>query len=269
METTSRVPSVAGMFYPAEAPLLRREVTGLLETDAEPHRLLACLAPHAGYLYSGGVAGRVFGHLELPATVVVMGPNHTGLGARVALAPHADWQTPVGPVTVDRRLRDLLLARLPGAALDERAHWREHSIEVMLPFLALRRPGVQIVPLCLAHLGLVQCLELAEALAEVVAEVGDIGLVASSDMSHYVPDDVARQLDHRALEPLLARDPTGLYETVHREDITMCGVVPATVALAAANRLGASDAHLVAYATSGDVTHDRAAVVGYAGVCIH
>lgn len=267
--TTVRPPTVAGTFYSADPARLEHEVTSLLAAaDTATHPLLACIAPHAGYLYSGGVAGQVFGHLELPPTVLVLGPNHTGLGEQVALAPQDEWATPLGTIAVDRVLRNQLLARLPGATLDDRAHWREHSIEVLLPFLAMRRPGVQVVPICLAHLGLEQCLELGQVIAEVVAG-GDIGIVASSDMSHYVSDDTARRLDHRALAPVLDLDPSGLYETVHREGITMCGVVPATVALAAAIQLGASGAHLVDYATSGDVTHDRAAVVGYAGVCIH
>ncbi len=269
MTTTLRPPAVAGTFYSADPARLEREVRGLLAASEPPtHPLLACIAPHAGYLYSGGVAGRLFGHLELPPTVLVLGPNHTGLGARIALAPQDGWVTPLGEVAVDHELRDRLATHLPGSARDDRAHWREHSIEVMLPFLALHRPGIQVVPICLAHLGLEQCLELGRAVAAVVSG-GDIGIVASSDMSHHVSDNTARRLDHLALAPALELDPNGLYDTVHREGITMCGVVPATVALAAAIQLGATGAHIVAYATSGDVTHDRTAVVGYAGVCIH
>jgi AmmeMemoRadiSam system protein B len=163
-----------------------------------------------------------------------------------------------------------VLTAFPGAELDERAHTREHSIEVQLPFMHHRRPDMEILPITLKHLSLEDCLRLGETLARIITEIGEpIGIVASSDMSHYQPDDVARRLDHMAIDAALERDPTSLYETVHREGITMCGVIPATVALEAANRLGAAGAHLVAYATSGDTSGDYSAVVGYAGVCIH
>jgi hypothetical protein len=171
---------------------------------------------------------------------------------------------------VDRDLADRLLDASPRAELDSDAHHREHSIEVQLPFILRRRPDAVIMPVCLKHLDLDGCLELGHALASVIADLDEpVGIIASSDMSHYQSDDVARRIDHMAIEPVLERDPEGLYDTVHRHRITMCGVVPATVALTAANDLGAVNSHLVAYATSGDVSGDYAAVVGYAGVCVH
>jgi AmmeMemoRadiSam system protein B len=249
---------------------LRHQLDQLVPADEQRHDLLACIAPHAGYVYSGGVAGKLFGHLDLPRRVVVLGPNHTGAGAEVAVAPHHQWETPLGPETVDRDLAERLLARFPEATLDDRAHGREHSIEVQLPFLHRRRPDVEILPVCLSHLSEMDCVRLGETLADLFEELGEpAGIVASSDMTHYQPDNIARELDRKAIDAALARDPTLLYDTVHREGITMCGVVPATVALVAANRLGASGAHLVAYATSGDASGDYSAVVGYAGVCIH
>ena len=270
MSATVREPSVAGAFYPMVAADLERELDALVAAQPERHPLLTCISPHAGYVYSGGVAGKLFGHLELPRRVVVLGPNHTGAGRAVAVAPHRQWSTPRGPVKVDRDLAERLVRHHSAAEFDDRAHWREHSIEVQLPFLMRRRPDIEVLPVCLQHLSADECLRLGAALAEIVRAGGErIGIVASSDMTHYQPDAVARQLDQLAIDAALRRDPRQLYDTVHREGITMCGVIPATVALETANRLGATDAHLVAYATSGEVSGDVSAVVGYAGICVH
>lgn len=270
MEISIREPAVAGAFYPATAAALERDLHELIELVEHRHPLLACVAPHAGYVYSGSVAGALYGHLEIPAKIVVLGPNHTGAGAPVAVAPHQRWRTPLGDLPIDTVLARKLVDRAYAATFDPRAHWREHSLEVQLPFLLARRPDLEVLPVCLAHLPLQDCLDLGSSLARLVRDSAEpIGIVASSDMSHYLPDEEARRRDRLAIDAALTRDPAALYETVHREGITMCGVVPATVTLAAANELGAADAHLVAYATSGDVSGDRKAVVGYAGICIH
>jgi AmmeMemoRadiSam system protein B len=270
MSTQHRETVVAGAFYPMVPEDLGKELDRLVAVSEQRHELLACIAPHAGYVYSGAVAGKLFGHLDLPRRIVVLGPNHTGSGAAIAVAPHHQWATPLGPETVDRVLAQHLLTRFPEASLDDRAHGREHSIEVQLPFLHQRRSDIEILPVCVKHLDFETCVRLGEALADIIGELGEpVGIVASSDMTHYLPDSVARELDHKAIDAAVARDPALLYDTVHREGITMCGVIPATVALAAANRLGATGAHLVAYATSGDTSGDYSAVVGYAGICIH
>jgi len=270
MDETLRQTAVAGSFYPGTRQELERQLYNLVPEETAHHELLACISPHAGYVYSGGVAGQLFAHLTVPGRVIILGPNHTGAGAQVAVAPHEGWSTPLGRQPVDTELAQRLVDALPGAELDPRAHWREHSVEVQLPFLMRRRPDLEVLPVVVKHLSLDECLEFGRILAELIGGLEEpVGIVASSDMSHYQPDDVARTLDHLAIDAALERDPAALYETVHREGITMCGVVPATVALAAANLLGAADAHLVAYATSGDVSGDYSAVVGYAGVCVH
>jgi AmmeMemoRadiSam system protein B len=270
METILREPAVAGSFYPGSGPALARELEQLVRVSEGRHDLLACIAPHAGYMYSGGVAGELYGHLEVPRRVIVLGPNHSGVGARVAVAPHRRWRTPLGEQPLDVELAAMVEEKLPNASFDQNAHWREHSLEVQLPFLLARQPEVEIVPICLGHLGLDECLNLGKSLADLVEDLGeDVGIVASSDMSHYLPDEQARTLDRVAIDAAVECDPKKLYKTVHREGITMCGVVPATVAIEAANRLGANNAHLVTYATSGDASGDRSAVVGYAGICVH
>ena len=200
----------------------------------------------------------------------MLGPSHTGLGRPVAVAPHAAWRTPLGDVPIDQELAAALVEELPAINFDADAHWREHSIEVQLPFLQARRPDVRIVPVCLQHLRIDACLQLGRALARVIEAAGEpVGLVASSDMSHYEPDEEARGHDREAIEAALELDPAALYETVHRRGITMCGVIPATVMLEAVRHLGANAGHLVSYATSGDTGGDRSAVVGYAGLCFY
>lgn len=270
MNATERAAAVAGAFYPGSRRELEHELVSLIPEATVRHELLACVSPHAGYVYSGGVAGRLFAHLVIPKRVIVLGPNHTGAGARVAVAPHRRWRTPLGDQAVDTELASAVVEAVPMAEFDVRAHRREHSIEVQLPFLRSRRRRVEVLPICLGPLSLDECLDLGHALAMIIHELHEpVGIVASSDMSHFEPDDVTRARDRLAIDAVLRRDPRELFETVRREHISMCGVIPATVALAAANDLGAVDAHLVDYATSGEVSGDDSSVVGYAGICVH
>ncbi len=263
-----RPPAVAGTFYPGTEHALRHQLESLIVADPHPHHCLGCIAPHAGYIYSGPVAGRLYGHLEFPRRIVVLGPNHTGSGAAVSVAPEASWWTPLGEVPVDDALRRALIDRVAGIEAEPRAHRREHSLEVQLPFLQIRRPDLTVLPVVLMHLDLASCVALGEAIADAILAAGEpVALVASSDMTHYEPDAAARERDRLAIEAALSMDPATLYETVHRHGITMCGVVPATVMLAALRILGCERGHLVAYQTSGDASGDHSAVVGYAGIC--
>lgn len=269
MTESVRTPAVAGMFYPGSERELSRAVDQLLLADEPTHVPIGCIVPHAGYVYSGGVAGHVLAHLEIPERVVLLGPNHTGAGRPVAVAPEAAWATPLGDVPIDDTLRDAALNHLPHAELDAAAHRREHSLEVQLPFLQARRPDVRMVPVSLIHLPLEDCLELGRALADIIETAdGPVAVIASSDMTHFESDDAARKKDRLAIDAALNLDPGALYETVHREGISMCGVIPATVMLESARRLGAQTAHLIDYATSADASGDRSSVVGYAGICV-
>ncbi len=262
-----RAPAVAGRFYTADAAALASQVDGFLSGAGDKLRARGLVAPHAGYVYSGAIAGAVYARVEVPARVVVLGPNHTGLGAGAALWPaRGAWRTPLGEVPVDAELTAALAAS-PLVTSDPSAHAREHALEVQVPFLQRARPGVTIAALCLAHLALEDCVALGRTVAAAASAAGAL-VVASSDMSHYLPATVARRLDHRAIERILALDPEGLYEVVHAEDISMCGVVPATVMLVAARLMGASRAELVRYGHSGEVTGDDDQVVGYAGIAV-
>jgi hypothetical protein len=204
--------------------------------------------------------------VEVPRRVIVLGPNHTGLGKAAALWPGGAWRLPSGDVPIDAELTAALAAS-PLVEVDPEAHLLEHSLEVQVPFLARARPDVAIAALCLGPLSYEQCEELGEHVARAAAGAGAL-VVASSDMSHYVPAETAREKDHRAIARILALDPHGLYDVVRRERITMCGIVPTTVMLVAAKALGATKAELVRYANSGDVNGDTRQVVGYAGVLI-
>ncbi len=268
-----REPAVAGRFYPGRAEALAADVAALLaerpggRATAEPPRAaLGVLAPHAGYVYSGAVAGATYARVDVPERAIVLGPNHTGLGARVSLWPDGGWRTPLGRVPVDAGLVEAL--RTCELVEDDRdAHRHEHALEVQLPFLQLRRPEIAIAALCLAHLSFGDCEELGRAVARAAGDRGAL-VVASSDMSHYVPLRVAREKDRRALDRVLALDPRGLYDVVRAEEISMCGFIPATVMLVAARELGAREAELVRYGSSADASGDEAQVVGYAGAVI-
>jgi len=270
----ARQPAVAGRFYPGDPVRLGDDVARLLgDTRKEPGReAYALMAPHAGYVYSGAVAGATYARVRVPSQAVVLCPNHTGRGVRRSLWSSGQWNMPGGVVPI---AGELARAIHDAADLDDdhAAHLGEHAIEVQLPFLQACRPDVTIVPICLAGLSLRECHELGEGLARAIAASpgGARGtlIVASSDMSHYLPADVAKRLDSLALERVSALDPDGLYDVVTRHDISMCGFIPTTVALVAALRLGATGAELVRYANSGDVSGDYQSVVGYAGVVVY
>jgi AmmeMemoRadiSam system protein B len=271
-----RSPAVAGQFYPASVPELTEQVTGFLHAGKghAPRRACAVMAPHAGYVYSGGVAGKVFAAIEVPRRVVLLGPNHTGRGPRVSVMASGAWQLPGARVSIDEELAAAILAEFPLAQADHEAHQLEHSLEVEVPFLVARQPALRIVPVVLGVLSANDAIGFGEALYRAVARVReahpgeDVLVVASSDMSHYLPDETARRVDQTALAPLLAFDPEGLYRTVIDHDISMCGFIPATAMLSYARQAGAARPELVAYATSGDAFGDKSRVVGYAGVVL-
>jgi AmmeMemoRadiSam system protein B len=261
-----RDPAVAGRFYTDDPAALVRQVDRFLATGAPRVRARGLVVPHASYVYSGAVAGAVYARVEVPQRAIVLGPNHTGLGKAAALWPGGAWRLPSGDVPIDRALTAALAAS-PLVEEDPEAHLLEHSLEVQLPFLARARPDVAIAALCLGPLRYEECEALGQDVARAAAAAGAL-VVASSDMSHYVPAATAREKDHLAIARLLALDPQGLYDVVRRERITMCGIVPATVMLVAAKALGATRAELVRYANSGDVNGDTRQVVGYAGVLV-
>lgn len=262
-----RYPAVAGQFYPGSLRDLDREVRRHTRDDAQKVRAKGIVVPHAGYLYSGAVAGEVFSSVETPERHVLFCPNHTGRGAEAALMARGSWKMPWGEVPVDAELAARLLEVSPLLQEDPSAHRDEHSLEVQLPFLRRFRENFRFVPVALGRLSLGDCRSLGEAVGRCLREDPDPPLlIASSDMSHYEPDRAAREKDRKAIDAMLALDPEALYRTVRDERISMCGVVPATVVLFAAREMGATAARLARYATSAEVGGDYNRVVGYAGL---
>ena len=268
---TVRHPAVAGRFYPRDPEALREEIRSYLAQPRKekPLPALGCIAPHAGFMYSGHVAGAVFAALEIPELCLVLCPNHTGMGRALAIVSEGSWETPLGDVPIDGRFAADLKRSCPLLQEDTTAHRNEHAAEVELPFLQCLQPHLKFVPIAVGTSQFGALEQLGIAIAEVIAAQNSrVLIVASSDMNHYESDAVTRVKDHRAIEPILRLDARALYDTVTQEDISMCGFGPAVAMLTATKKLGASRAELVKYATSGDVSSDRDLVVGYAGIIV-
>lgn len=270
-----RQPAVAGRFYPSRAAELAREIDGYLSPEtpaAPPVRAIGCVVPHAGIMYSGHVAGAVYARLALPSRMIILCPNHFGVGQRLAILSEGAWQTPLGEAPIDAPLAEQLKRACPLLREDAEAHSSEHSLEVQLPFLQRRAAGFRFVPIALGTDRFDAFADLGRAIAAVVqaqaTPADPILVVASSDLNHYESDTLTRKKDRKAIDRILALDPRGLYDTVRSEHITMCGYGPTATMLTAALALGATQAELVRYATSGDVSGDYERVVGYAGIFI-
>lgn len=265
-----RKPAVAGYFYPGREQALRQMVEGFVQRRPERKKAIGVISPHAGFEYSGAVAGAVFSSVLLPEKFVILGPNHRQVSSRFSIMRKGIWETPLGEAVLETLLADLILERCKLVVEDERAHQEEHSLEVQLPFLQFFNEKISIVPVSIAyHASLEDLISLGRAISQAVQDSGeDILVVASTDMSHYVKQEVAREKDFMAIEKILKLDAQGLYETVELENISMCGFKPVVAALVASVGLGAEEATLVKYQTSGDVTGDYREVVGYAGIRI-
>lgn len=267
---TIRNPAVAGQFYPASKAALETEVKRYLTTDAKPAKVIGLVAPHAGYIYSGAVAGAVYASARIPAKCIVISPNHTGRGSHAALMTEGTWVLPTGELQIDSSLAKKLLANCRELEDDVAAHLGEHSLEVQLPFLMARQPKLAFVPLTVSHLRYDVCKKIGEAIAKTIKESGeDILIVASSDMNHYESQGMTEKKDKMAIDRVLELDPEGLLTTCGEHRISMCGVVPTAIMLSAAKVLGAKAAKLVQHTTSGDVSGDYDAVVGYAGIIVY
>lgn len=269
MGSSARLPAVAGQFYPGNADVLLRDVRGYTAVDVPRRRALGCVVPHAGYVYSGHVAGAVYAALELPKRFIILCPNHTGRGAPLAIMGEGSWRTPLGDAQIDSQLAAGLKATFPLLTEDSEAHSTEHAIEVQLPFLQALVEDFTFVPITVGISQLEVLEALGHAMSEVIASSNErILVIASSDMNHYESDVLTRVKDRKAINQILALHPAGLHETVRKENISMCGYGPSVAMLTAAKDEGAHRAELIKYATSGDVTGDTDWVVGYAGIVV-
>jgi AmmeMemoRadiSam system protein B len=279
-----RHPAVAGQFYKGSPDALRKQVREFIVSGAEKIKALGIVSPHAGLVYSGPVAGAVYSRLELPDTFVLIGPNHTGLGAPVSLMARGQWETPLGLVEIDEALAAAILSKSTLIHEDSLAHLREHSLEVQLPFIQHFKTEFKIVPIQMLDTRLETCKEVGRAIGDAIADfrsrIAEQNsefqtsnyeqplIVASSDMSHYERAGVAKEKDFKAIQRILGLDPEGLYRVVRDYGITMCGFGPAVAMLIACKLLGASKAELIKYTNSGEVSGDYEQVVGYAGIMV-
>jgi MEMO1 family protein len=266
-----RNPVVAGQFYPGtEKPLLKM-VESMLDETLAKENAIGVVSPHAGYQYSGLVAGNVLSSIKTKPVYIIMGPNHTGLGAPFSISGADSWKTPLGNVAIDKILAAEIKKNCRFIKEEDMAHAGEHSIEVQLPFLQALQKGFKFVPIVIAQADIEVYKEIGRAIAESIKRLkmeNDVTIIASSDMTHYEPHEEAKKKDDIAIKAMLALDEERLVSEINRLDITMCGYAPATIMLSAAKALGAKKARLVKYLTSGDASGDYSSVVGYAGLII-
>ena len=264
-----RPPAVAGRFYSSDPVELARDVDGYIHGAGEKITALGCVVPHAGYIYSGHVAGAVYSSLQIPHRCILLGPRHYPRGESLAILTEGTWQTPLGEAQIDSALARELAHACPRLREDAVAHESEHSLEVQLPFLQRLVRDFRFVPVVLGTDRYPVLEDLGRAVARVVAaQTAPVLVIASSDMNHYETDAITRVKDQMAVARILELDPRGLYDTVRSEGITMCGYAATVAMLAAVIELGAKQAQLIRYATSGDISGDYDKVVGYAGIVI-
>ena len=269
-----RTPAVAGTFYEADPARLRAQVAGCIAANppapAEKQPFIGAVVPHAGLMYSGHVAAAFYIQAALPKRFIILCPNHTGFGHFAAINSGGAWRTPFGNAAIDAPLADALTQRTKLLSEDSRAHAREHSLEVQLPFLQqLLGDDFTFVPICLGAHRFDYCEEIGEAVAAVVAAQPDpVGILASSDLNHYEDQQSTLRKDQLAIDQVLALDPRELWRTVDELDVSMCGFIPTTTMLIAAKTLGATSARLLKHATSGDINGDYSHVVGYCSVAV-
>lgn len=264
-----RMPAVSGRFYPSDPKELTSAVKQYAkpEKSAEPAR--ACLVPHAGYMYSGHVAGAVFARIALPKKFVILGVRHYPRGEKAAILSNGAWRTPLGDAPIDEALAQALRAACPVLREDSVAHSSEHSLEVQIPFLQVLQPEFTFVPIALGTVQFEELVAIGEGIAKVVAAADqEMLLLTTSDLNHYEDDATTRRKDQQAIDKILQMDARGLYDVCRNESISMCGLGPTVAMLTALQALGATQAQLVKHATSGDVSGDFAAVVGYAGMIL-
>jgi MEMO1 family protein len=264
-----RSPAVAGQFYYGSASKLTHQVEQYIDRNAKKEKVTGIVSPHAGLIYSGHVAGAVYSSIDFPETFVLIGPNHTGLGSSISLMTSGEWEIPTGIFQIDEKISYKIVMNVSFVSKDIQAHMFEHSLEVQLPFIAFFSRNIKIVPVIILSASLEECRILGEGIAKAIKSVNyPVVIVASSDMSHYVPDGLARQKDGKAIDRILSLEPEGLYELVLMERISMCGYLPVVTMIFAAKFLGAKSARLVKYATSAEVSGDYENVVGYAGIVL-
>ncbi|MEW6171391.1 MAG: AmmeMemoRadiSam system protein B [Candidatus Omnitrophota bacterium] len=269
-----RKPAVSGKFYSNDPLELRKQLGSFINKNKLENKInaIGCLVPHAGYIYSGEVAASVFSKIDLKENFIILGPNHTGYGQLLSIMTEGCWETPLGKVQVNSDLAKEFLKNSVNLKEDFLAHKYEHSLEVQLPFLQYFKDNFKIIPIVVGIQDFSIYKKLGKEIAKVLKDLNlikDTIIVASSDMTHYESDEIARSKDEVAIDAVLKLDEDLLYRKIRELDITMCGYAPAIVMLSAVKELGAKKAELIKYETSGKTSGDYNAVVGYAGIIIN
>ncbi len=262
-----RLPAVAGRFYPDNPQELIAQVLEYAkpQPNQNPRHVQACLVPHAGYRFSGHVAGAVFSRIAIPKKILILGVRHRPPGEALAILSRGSWRTPLGDAMIDETLATAFKNECPVLREDPVAHSAEHSLEVQLPFLQVLSPGFAFVPIALGTVRFDDLVAVGQALARVLAAHPDVLLLTTSDLNHYEDDATTRLKDQQAIDQILALNPRGLYDVCRNANISMCGLGPTVAMLTALRTLATSHAELIRYATSADVSGDTSSVVGYAG----
>ena len=264
-----RNPVVAGQFYPASKEQLICEIEKYVNKKASKEKILGIVSPHAGYVCSGETAALTLSRAELPDNIIILGPNHTGAGARFSIMTHGKWNTPIDNVNINNELAEIILNKTSLIKEDEEAQIYEYSIEVQLPIIQYLKSDFKFVPIVVSYGDIKQYQEIGGAIAGAIEDFGDeVLVVASSDMTHHESSETAKRKDNLAIESILDLDEVELFNRVRKYNISMCGYGSVCIMLAACKKLGAKHAELVKYTNSGEVTGDFAQVVGYAGITV-
>ncbi|MFA6357225.1 MAG: AmmeMemoRadiSam system protein B [Candidatus Omnitrophota bacterium] len=273
-QTKLRKPIAAGQFYPSDAKNLKGVISDFSDKDKvlQKKEVIGAILPHAGYVYSGQVAVATVSGIDIKDNVVMLGPNHTGLGLTFSVMPNGVWQTPFGNVKINQEIVKLFLNKSQYLVADAAAHQDEHSLEVELPILQYFKRNFKIIPIAIKTFNLSLLKGLAIELADVINTQhlkSSTIFIASSDMTHYESEEVARKKDAQAIEAIVALDEDRLEKIVKALDVSMCGFAPIAVLIKTAKLLGAKGAELIKYQTSGQTSGDLSSVVGYAGITIY
>ncbi len=267
-----RKPAVAGTFYPSSAKAIENQIKGFIGRDAQKREVIACMLPHAGYIYSGKVAVETLCGIKIKNKIILLGPNHTGYGAHFSVMSEGIWETPLGEIKINSELAKNLLKKSQYLEDDYLAHTDEHSLEVELPILQFFKADFEIVPIVFMSSDVGALKRVGEEIAEVIKDTGSEGstlIIASSDMTHYETQAQAQEKDKEAIQAILDLDEDKLMAKIRQLSISMCGYAPVIVMIKIAKILGAKSAELIKYQTSGDVSGDKDSVVGYAGITIY
>ncbi|ADP77692.1 protein of unknown function DUF52 [Methanothermus fervidus DSM 2088] len=276
-----RKPAVAGTFYESDPKALKNRIEWCFKHELGPgdfpkvggdRNIVGVIAPHAGYIYSGPIAAHAYYRIVedgFPETFIILCPNHTGMGSSVSLMAEGEWETPLGSVKIDEEFSSELFKKSEIIDIDDTAHSQEHSCEVHIPFLQYFKKDFKIVPICMWLQDLETTKEVAQAIVDTIKSLNkDIVLIASTDFTHYEPQEIAESTDKKIIDAILKLDEKVMYKRINDLNATMCGYGPVSVVLISSKKLGANKARLLKYGTSGDVTGDRSSVVGYASITI-